>query len=106
MKKYAEGRMHYMQGFFYSEIVMKRYNLNTRPSVVFGYVHQKCPFTIGLSQFGPKFMEKAAKQLGDALCRFENCKMNSSFPDAPTSIAPALIEPYGLDSDHSIEEVE
>ncbi len=106
MKKYAEHRLHYMQGFFYSEIVMKRYNLKSRPSVVFGYVHKKAPFTIGLSQFGNKFMDKAARQLEDALCRFENCKLNSSFPDAVTSTSPAVIEPYGLDTDHSIDEVE
>ena len=97
MRKYAEHRLHYMQAFFYSEIVKKRYELNERPPVVFGYVHKKAPFTIGLSEFGEIYMEKAECELSRALCRFENCKTSNSFPDAITSVIPALIEPYGID---------
>ena len=106
MSKYASNRLHYMQGFFYSEIVMKCYDLKERPDVVFGYVHKKAPFTIGLSQFGPIYINKAHEELSSALCRFENCKANNSFPEATTSTTPSIIEPYGLDTVETADEYE
>lgn len=93
MKYYAEDRMHYMQGFFYSEIVMQSLHLEQRPSVVFLYVHKKAPFTIGMSMFGEHYIEKARRQLSKELCRYENCRFNDAWPDIPTSIIPHVIEP-------------
>ena len=104
MRRYAEGRLHYMQGFFYSEIVMQNFQLKERPVVVFGYVHKKKPNTIGLSQFGPIYMEKAKRELSEALCRYENCKHTNIWPEASTSLLPSIVEPFGIDTSNSSDE--
>lgn len=99
MRRYAENRLHYMQGFFYREIVNNNFQLPETPTVVFLYIHKKEPFTIGLSQFGPLYMDKAECELSRALCRFENCKVNNVWPEAQTSMIPTIVEPYGVDTD-------
>lgn len=108
MRKQAEDRMHYMQGFFYRHIIAENFKLRTPPDVVFGYVNKKSPNQVGLLQFHDLYFQKAAIELEPQLMRFENCKASGVWPESDASVNPQVVKPWSnvVDTEDEADESE
>ena len=90
IRKAIYKHKYHMQAYFYKCIVDNCFNTNAE--FVFLFIDKKHYNSIGLAKVGKEFFNRAAEQLNEALCRYENCKHHDVWPSLINSETPMIVD--------------
>lgn len=97
-----EDSFYYVQAYFYAHSIKEIFG--KWPTYTLAFVEKEEPFSIGHVTLSDLWFNKARITLEKELHRFQNCVIADLWPSMLHSTIPAIVSPYGGDSEEHTQE--